>query len=192
MGYIITELSEIPNERGIHHYIYLLETNWETTISQFLRQNLFQLMDEVGKSNIIVKGLRPKSFYNSVIDTYISDSRQADSLRDHTEKFPVLLITDQHPGRNNQNSEESPDLKVIIIPLGTLPEQRIISVFNEIVQLITSNADLFDKLSNVTPSNLDRIFRKLFRILDLRPNFFGFGLNLNEVIEDIWFRRNDE
>ena len=125
MSYIIHQLGDLPVDRGLECYVYLLEypdipeiglTLPKITDAQFRRMG-----DLLGSNGAVVQGYDADHFCTEVIHEYV---QEGDPQPDY-EKFPALLVT-HIPPYEIMEAQSSTDLEPTyeLIALGPLSEEE--------------------------------------------------------------------
>lgn len=186
MGYIATDLARVPGI-GFEWYVFLLEDSWNDDLRRELSDNFENLAKEVGPKALVVRGAEPQSFYDQVFYKYALH-KQGFEGRDFP--LPALLIADMPPMKIRENKEWMQKAKMILLPLAIeyrRPES-IADFLKKVAQLI-QDPETFDALNVLDRTRIERKWGWLSRYLILKPNFYGFGVDLNQIIEDIFLQR---
>lgn len=169
MGYALSSLGNLPVQDNISLYIFVVSDGWKGELQDAIEQNLMELAHRIGQNAVIAKGFDPEMWSQQVCNKYLGKTAQT-----MTNIFPALLLTDAHP---NQLTEHSLRL---LVPLRDA-QQR----FDGIENFFHALAEF---ALNQTPSFLSRfeekpsLGSKAWSVLELKPNFFGFGINIKEVL----------
>lgn len=169
MGYALSNLGNLPIQDEINLYIFVVGSAWKDGMYEAIESNFMELAKRIGPNAVIAKGFEPETWSSQVCSRYLS--KNIDTMYD---VFPALLLTDSHPEHLSQHSMR------LLVPLRDAKERfGGVTVFFEA---------LSDFARNRNPEFLERfeekesIGSKAWSILELKPNFFGFGINLKELI----------
>lgn len=169
MGYMLSSFGELPIEEDVTLYIFVIDVNWKGGVMQSIEENFALLAQRIGPKAVIAKGFQESLWSEEICYKYLGVDY--DKL---IESLPALLVTDSHP---DQISEESLRL---FIPLDRAEKKyaSIASFFSALTDFAHNrDADFLNKFHDV--SALDRALN----IIDLKPNFFGLGVNVNALIK---------
>jgi len=169
MGYALSTLGNLPLQDEISLYIFVVGSSWKDEAYRAIEDNFMELAKQIGPTAVIAKGFEPEVWSSQVCDRYLGKSTE--TLYD---VFPALLLTDSHPDRLSETSMS------LLVPLRDAQKR------------FGGAAAFFDALSEFArtrnPSFLARfeekptIEGKVWSVLELKPNFFGFGINLKELV----------
>jgi hypothetical protein len=97
---------------------------------------------------------------------------------------PAILIADMPPSLASQQRENRKNPRVIVLPLrsAAVGSGSVTGVLTSLVTALQT-PDAIAALEKLDRKGLQRWWSWL-RFLELKPNFFGFGLNLNAAIEE--------
>ena len=166
MGYALSELGNLPIQPGITLYIFVVGAGWRGSA---IEENFMELAQRIGPAAVFAKGFDLTAWSQQVCDKYLG--KDVDTLLD---VFPALLLTDAHPKLLNSTSLR------LLVPLRDA-EKRF------------GGVDAFFNALTAFAVNRDRSFlarfqekasfgSKAWSSLELKPNFFGFGVNLKELV----------
>jgi hypothetical protein len=169
MGYALSTLGNLPVQDEISLYIFVVGSSWKDEAYQAIEDNFMALAKQIGPTAVIAKGFEPEVWSSQVCDKYLGKSTE--TLYD---VFPALLLTDSHPDRLIETSMR------LLVPLRDAQKR------------FGGAAAFFDALSEFArtrnPSFLARfeekstIGSKAWSVLELKPSFFGFGINIKELV----------
>lgn len=170
MGYMLNSLGNLPVDEDINLYIFVVNGGWRGGLYDVIEQNFSSIAQRIGANAVIAKGFDSEVWSSQIAQKYFGEH--------HSELFealPALFLTDAHPDNLNNESLR------LIIPL------------RDVEQRFGDWDTFFRSLSNFTleknPEFLERFedSRDLItegnRIIDLKPNIFGIGVNVNALIE---------
>lgn len=169
MGYVLSSLGNLPVQDDVSLYIFVINGGWRGGLHDTIEQNFMELARRIGPKAVIAKGFDPAAWSNEVCAKYLSKDTKI-----LTDVLPALLLTDAHPDRLNEKSLR------ILIPLRDA-EKRFggVEVFFHALADFAVNRDTaflswFEEKSSLGG--------KAWSVLELKPNFFGFGINLKELV----------
>lgn len=178
MGYIATDLMKVPAS-GFEWYVFMLNDNWKDDLRENFSSNFEAFADEIGSNALVVKGIAPKTFYNSVLARIMQNERGVKNF-----PLPALLVANKPFWVLDGNDEEMKNSKIMVFPIGwnyIQPEKVTDFLIELAAKLRESNDAGIEKLSKSQ-------WKWLKDYISLKPNFFGFGIDLNNIIEKL-FRR---
>ena len=174
MGYQLTSLGNLPIENDVDLYIFVVNGNWHGGRYEILEKNFSNIAQQIGARSVIAKGFEENLWSTEICRKYLGKSY--DDLFKH---LPALLLTDSHPDRIREDSLR------LLIPLRNAEERfgDLESFFRSLSKFAKfGNSEFLDNFSD------QRDWKRAGNdIIDLKPNFFGIGINLNEFIRR--FRR---
>lgn len=168
MGYALSNLGNLPVQDEIDLYIFVVGYSWKDETYEAIENNFMELAKRIGPKAVIAKGFEPEAWSSQICDRYLG--KNVETLYD---VFPALLITDSHPASLTDKSMR------LLVPLrdaqkrfgGTAAFFESLSEFAR-----TRNPEFVQKF--VTKESFGN---KAWSVLELKPNFFGFGVNLKEL-----------
>jgi hypothetical protein len=186
MSFIATNIMNVPvvDRAGNKYnwYIFLLPGKFKNNIREELLRNLIELAGEVGSKNLVVLGTNVDEFHSEVLLRY------AMYLEGYDKKnvpLPALIVTDTAPSDVEVQSGEI-NAKIILFSIGeAYLRDGMLSNFLRLLCITLQDTDAFEALEKV---KIDAIYKKWGWIPDyfeIKPNFFGFGVNLNKIIENL-------
>jgi len=168
MGYMLTALGNLPVQDEISLYIFIVNGRWKGEFDDLLERNFGTLAKQIGPNSVIAKGFDAETWSDQVCSKYLGKD-----IKTMFDVLPALLLTDAHPDHLTDKSLR------LLVPLRDA-EKR----FGGVETFFTELAD-FAKSKN--PAFLARFAHKetlkskAWSILELKPNFYGFGINLKEL-----------
>ncbi len=172
MGYMLNALGNLPIEENIELYIFIVNGGWRGGLYDNIEKNFSNIAQRIGPKAVIAKGFDSETWSSQVARKYFGEN--------HSELFdaiPALFLTDAHPDKLTKGSLR------LIIPL------------KDVEQRFGDWDTFFRSLSNFAleknPKFLEcfedakRLLAEGNKIIDLKPNFFGIGVNVNALIERI-------
>lgn len=160
-------------------YVFILEDNWRDDLRNEVRENFEIFAKESGRHILTIRGFDCNEFYGQVFRKY---SLENNYKMEDIER-PALLITDTHPNDISGNPEDLFVARIILLELRPYYEKHksTIPFLQELIYSL-SDTEAFDSLIAKNKSMIVRKWGWLNRYLDLKPNFMGFGININEII----------
>jgi hypothetical protein len=165
---MLTSLGNLPIQGDISLYIFVVNGRWKGGFNDLIEKNFGELAKQIGPNSVIAKGFDPEVWSDQVCSKYLGKD-----TRTFIDVLPALLLTDAHPEKLTEKSLR------LLVPLRDA-EKR----FGGVETFFAALAD-FAKSRN--PAFLARfedkrsLKSKVWSILELKPNCFGFGINLKEL-----------
>lgn len=185
MGFITTDLAIVPRGDAFKWYIFLLEDSWDDDLRSELSENFDNLAREIGQQALAVRGSYPDIFSEQVINEYLIERQTTETP---LVPRPALLITDEPPHEDKRDHFKR-EAKMILLPLSEQYRRpgSITDILKEVARAVR-DPEAFQSLQNLDPGRLERHWGWLSHYFIIKPSFFGFGIDLNAVIEDLFFR----
>jgi len=169
MGYMLSALGNLPVEDDVSLYIFVISGGWEGGRDELIERNFSKIAQRIGPNAVIARGFNETEWTGEIARTYLG--QDADEL---WQLLPALLLTDAHPGSLTDGSLR------LLIPLRDAEERF-------------GGLDVFFRALSDFAVDRDPAFLERFHdrtdlveagnsVVDLKPNFFGLGINLNELI----------
>ena len=177
MGYLARSIARIPNA-GFSWYIVLLEDGWEDDLRRELGRNFENLAREIGEDALVVRGIDRAPFSMEILRAY--------GIR-RLAAFPALLVSDVSPSAILAHPELIPSASSVVLPLQSVSRQT--GSLANFLRDLTETLHDDQAIKALRDSDRTEIHRRWgwLKRLELKPNFCGFGLNLNQVIDDVLF-----
>ena len=171
MGYLLKTLGNLPVQDNVNVYIFAIGGSWDGGLIGVINKNYLKIADAIGEDAIIVRGFNEEFFGEEVAQKYFGFSTRDDRIWN---LLPSILVTDTHPDQLNDNS-----LK-ILFPLEQI-ETNFASIDQFLSQLVAFAKNGDEKfLQSIKETN--SFLEVANEVVSLQPNFFGFGINLNNLI----------
>lgn len=171
MGYMVNSLAELPVNDNINLYVFTINGNFVGGDYEVVKNNFRYLAEKFNKDAAIIEGF-DEFFSNDLARQYLD--KDLDEL---WEVLPCLLVTDSHP------SSISEDTMRLVIPLRHV-ETKFESFeifFRELIRFTQGkNPSFIEKFEDKPDWVTDTL-----DVVDLKPNLFGFGFNINEFIKKL-------
>jgi len=173
MAYILNELANLPVDDNVHFYIFVVNGQFKEPLNEMIQSNFSSLGKSIGSNAVIAAGTDAKEFTTQVARKYLGEGNSDDSF---TQSLPALLITNAHPDKLTKESVR------LVVPLRDA-EKRF-GDWSQFFKLLTAfvrgeNRDFLDKFESKEEDSMD-VGNK---ILHLKPNLFGVGINVNELLD---------
>lgn len=170
MGFMLSALGNLPIDENIELYVFVINGSWRGGPYELIEQNFSNIAKNIGPKAVIAKGFDSESWSTQVARKYFG--------KNHSELFnaiPALLITDAHPEKLNDKSLR------LIVPLRDVEKRfgdwdtffRLLSQF-----AIYKDVEFLKKFEDTSS-----LLKEGNKYLELKPNIFGIGINLNAIIE---------
>jgi hypothetical protein len=178
MGVVLNKLANLSIDDSINFYIFVINGSYKDPLYENIERNFAALAREIGDNAIIAIGTDTEGFTTSVAKKYLGKDKSDSSF---LAMLPAMLITNSHPERL------SPESLRLIIPLRKVNDQfeGWTQFFHLLTEFVKGNSSEFTKKFEEHQNVLDAANK----VISLKPNMFGIGLNLNELFE-IWQRRS--
>lgn len=175
MGFIATDLARIPSD-GFSWYVLLLTDGWRDGLRDELDLNFERLAAAVGPDCLVVKGADPTAFYNDLV---------ASGLVERAEPtLPAVMVSSHSPEEldQSQGGNQADDPKIMLFPLGDryLRAGSVTDFLRELAATLSSHDP------GTLPQEQANRWAWLPRYFDIKPNFFGIGVDFDRVIEDLF------
>lgn len=173
MGYALSSLGNLPVQDSISLYIFVVGTGWKGDPAyEAIEQNFMELAQRIGPTAVIAKGFEPEMWSDQVCKRYLG--KGVETMYD---VFPALLLTDAHP---EQLAEASLRL---LVPLRKAEERfgGVPAFFDALIDFAKTRNPVFLTRFEEKPS----LSARAWSVLELKPNFFGFGVNLKELVAQV-------
>jgi len=189
MGFIATDIATIPSQ-GFEWYVFVLLDDWSDSFRDELERNFDRLVSAVGKDCLVVRGAKPKEFYNQVLDSQLMRSA---ATRYGRPPLPALIVSNRTLGSMNEHTGEKSmdDARVMIFPLAQryVRPGSITSFLQRLAENIKNKS--FDEIEkDEHEESLKSRWRWITEYMELKPTFFGFGVNLNKILENVFQERD--
>lgn len=169
MGYALSTLGNLPIQDDISLYVFVIGGGWQGGHGEIIERNFMRLAQRIGKNAVLAKGFEPESWSTQVCAKYLGKGADAD-----LNLVPALLITDAHPEKLNDRSLR------LLVPLRDA-ERRFGGVdqfFDALSDFaVTKNPGFLARFEEKTS-----VAKTLWSAVELKPNLFGFGVNLKNLI----------
>lgn len=172
MGYVLNELANLPVDDNIHFYVFVVNGQFREPLYDMVEQNFMEIARSIGNHAVIAVGTDKKQFTTSVAKTYLGEGNTDSTF---LAMLPALLITNDHPEKLNSGSLR------LVVPLRNAEErfggwQQFFTLLSSFVR---GESDEF--LGRFQSE--ENLLEAANKVVELKPNFFGFGININELIE---------
>ncbi len=172
MGYALSSLGNLPVQENISLYIFVVGGGWKGEFQDAIEQNFMELAHRIGQNAVIAKGFDPEMWAQEIYEKYLGKTVQMQS-----DVLPALLLTDAHPDRLTEHSLR------LLVPLRDA-EQRfggLEGFFCALTEFAINQDRSFLSRFEEKPN----LASTAWSVLELKPNIFGFGINIKEVVARI-------
>ncbi len=178
MGYLARSIARIPSA-GFDWFVVVLEDDWDDQLRRDIDSNFKNLASRAGPKSLAVRALEdPRGFSEQVHEAYGLEAAAP---------IPALLISDLAPADALQHPDMRSNANTIIFPLGRKGSgtKNLPGLLEKITSALRDD-DAIAALKKADKSALRKYWGWL-RFLELKPNFMGFGMNLNRVLDKYVF-----
>jgi hypothetical protein len=178
MGYLATDLLRIKAQ-GFDWYVLLVEDNYYDQRRSELSRNFEAFARDLGRDALAVRGVDRDAFRDQVLDIY--------HVRRTGCRLPALLITDTLPRRTPDNEERMRHARVVLLSLPSRDWKP--GDTSELLQAVArgvGDPEAFNALQQLDPSRFRSKWGWLTRYFDLKPNFMGFGVDVDQILEEMF------
>lgn len=176
MGYRISSFNSLPLVPGIDLYVFILGRNvWAGGWRKELERNFNMLAREFGSSAAIVAGHDGINLIHELVKMAKKNESLSVALNLELQNGTSLLLLGAHP-----KDFKKEDLALVV------NEEHIENMFgsmepflNELCDFAKDRNEKF--LSKFKDTN--QLTEEILGLVDLRPNLFGIGININRAIE---------
>lgn len=169
MGYALSSLGNLPVQDDISLYIFVIGGGWKGELHDAIEHNFMELARRIGPNAVIAKGFDPEMWSQQVCEKYLGKDVQTLS-----DVLPALLLTDTHPDRFKESSLR------LLVPLRDAQKRfgGIEAFFRALTEFSLNRDTSFLSRFEEKPT----LGSKTWSVLELKPNLFGFGINLKELV----------
>lgn len=191
MGYIATDIARIPAE-GFEWYVFVLLDGWDDPFRNEIERNFDRLVEAVGPDCLVVRGAKTEGFYNQILNSQLM-TLAADEYR--KPPLPALIVSNRAPSNMDASTGvvSTEGAKVMIFPLSEryVKPGAVTNFLQKLAENIKNRS--FDEIAeDADPKALKSKWRWITEYMELKPNFYGFGVNLNKILEEIFEKRQRE
>jgi len=179
VGYLATDIARIPG--GFEWFVFLLEDDWSDALRKEFADNFQNLAKEVGPKALVVRGIEPGSFAAELLATYALDHDVSAERR-----LPALLIADTPPKDVKENDPRMEKVKMVLLPLAEqyVRPGSVTDLLRSVARTV-KDPNALKSLEVLDKRRIERHWGWLNRYAELKPNFMGFGVNINAILGDI-------
>jgi len=169
MGYMLTSLGNLPIQDDISLYIFVVNGRWRGEFNDVIEKNFGALAKQIGPNSVIAKGFDAEAWSDQVCSKYLGKN-----TRTMIDILPALLLTDAHPDRLKEKSLR------LLVPLRDAEKRfgGVEAFFSALADFAKSRDPAF--LARF--EDKESLRSKAWSVLELKPNFFGFGINLKDLV----------
>jgi hypothetical protein len=169
MGYSLSSLGNLPVQEDISLYIFVIGGGWKGELQDAIEQNFMELACRIGPNAVIAKGFDSEMWSQQICEKYLGKDVQT-----VIDTLPALLLTDTHPDRLTETSLR------LLVPLRDAQRRfgGIEAFFRALTEFSLNRDASFLSRFEEKPT----LGSKAWSVLELKPNLFGFGINLKELV----------
>jgi hypothetical protein len=170
MGYMLSSIGSLQVDDKVSLYIFVVNGSWRGEPYDTIDRNFESIAERIGERAIIAKGFDKAAWTSQIAKRYFGENS-----RRLFEALPALLLTDSHPDNLRTDSLR------LIVPLREVKGRFVDwdEFFRFLSEFAThQNSDFLSRFKE----HMDW-FDTANGIVDIRPNIFGIGINLNAAIE---------
>lgn len=170
MGYHLNSLANLPIDETVKFYVFVINGAFQEPLYEVVQKNFTSIARSIGNEAVIAQGLDPTLFTTEISEKYLGEDHN-----DYFRYLPALLITDTHP------DHVSPDTMRLFVPLRDA-ERRFggwDQFFRLLAMFVKGDSDEFVRKFREKGDWL----KTANDVFSLNPSFFGFGININSLVE---------
>lgn len=180
MGYKVGSLASLPIINGGMLYVFVLgNIHWKGGGIEKIAQNFDLRAKELGPRGAIVMGHEGVDLSYELIQAMYDNGPDGiqEMIHDGNRHGGALLITNKYPTEIEKTDP------VLFAPIDQLEKRAggIDRFFNELCEYARKPNEDFIRLFSIQQKGF---FGRLLKVVDLKPNIAGIGLNLNALLED--------
>ena len=175
MGYGLTPLADLPFEKKISLYIFVLEGRWKGGLNDTIEQNFMKLAEHLGPTSIIAKGFHSESWTEEILQKYLGKSARIFQI-----SYRLFLISDAHPEQLNEKSLR------LLVPLKDASSRfgGIEGFFDELINFVNNRDPSFFKHFQDKSS----LINDFWSAVEIDPKIWGIGFNIKHFGESLYMR----
>jgi hypothetical protein len=187
VGFVATDITTVPSNDNYRWYIFILEHGWADKIGDEVANNFMKFAEKVGPNALVVRGTDPLSFYSQVFENYILLS----NTKSEKIVLPAILVADISPEKILETEENIERAKILVFSLSRVAQSQggVVEFLIKLADTIREEGAL-DNFENSNDEKLEGAWGWVRRYVEIKPNFFGFGVNVNALV-DRWWRSRD-
>lgn len=185
MGYKISSLKSLPLAPGIDLYVFILGRNvWAGGWREELERNFDKLAKEFGPSAAMVAGHDGIDIIYELVEVAKTNESLSAALKLEQLNGTSLLLLGAHPYNFSYD-----DLALVV------NEEHIEKLFGSMEPFLNELCDFAKDRNEMFLSKFEdtsQLTKEILDVVDLRPNLFGIGININRAIEKCrsWRQKN--
>lgn len=103
--------------------------------------------------------------------------------------LPAILVTDTPPHELRHTDASVTKARIALFPLTSLASRPADSTaFLKVLAATVRSPEAFEALKRVDRHDVLKRWGWVTRYLELKPNFVGFGVDIDAMIDDLWNR----
>jgi len=184
MSYVATDIATIP-ATGFKWYVIFFEGMFSNALQREIEDNFRKLGQKVGRDVLVVRGHDPEEFNASAYEAFKEHKPEwIDKLVE-----PALVVMDTAPTIAMKDAEQLNKAKVMIFALEKMYKDRgsITGFLGDLLNALR-DAEAHKALETVNKPSLKEKWGWLTKYFSMSPGFFGFGVKLDRVLDDLIFK----
>jgi len=184
MSYVATDIATIP-ATGFKWYVIFFEGMFSNALQREIEDNFRKLGQKVGRDVLVVRGHDPEEFNASAYEAFKEHKPEwIDKLVE-----PALVVMDTAPPIAMKDAEQLNKAKVMIFALEKMYKDRgsITGFLGDLLNALR-DAEAHKALETVNKPSLKEKWGWLTKYFSMSPGFFGFGVKLDRVLDDLIFK----
>lgn len=166
MAFVASSMARVPRE-GFNWYIFMVEDDFNDALRSQLRDNFESLGRAVGPDALVVRAFDPGQMKWGAL--YATP--------------PALVVTDRVPIYGDPSSEGRM-IEFELTNRFARDQFSIVPLLQKLVRALNDpEAMRVLERDTVEPGSLRRFWGWVAEYTELKPNFMGFGVNLNAIIK---------
>jgi len=185
MSYIASDIGTIP-VTGFQWYVIFFEGMFSNALRREIDENFLILGQKVGPDVLVVRGFDPEKFHDAAYEAF---NRHKPVWIQKLE-VPALVLMDTPPVTAMKDAERLDKAKVMIFPLEKIYNERgsITGFLGDLLNALR-DAKAHEALETLNKPTLKEKWGWLTKYFSMSPGFFGFGVKLDRVLDDLLFKR---
>jgi hypothetical protein len=190
MSYVAHDIGTIPTI-GFEWYLIFFEGMFSNALQREIHENFEILGNKVGRGVLVVRGYDPEKFNESAYEAFADLKPEERPEWTSALNPPALVIMNTAPVIAMKSVEQLRQAKVMVFPLETIYKEResITGFLGELLSALR-DADAYEALETLNKPTLEKKWGWLTKYFSMSPGFFGFGVKLDRVMDDLLFKRD--
>ena len=177
MGYLLNELANLPVDKNVKFYIFVVNGRFRDSLFRTIEENFASIAKDIGSQAVIARGLDAKAFHSQIARAYFGQDGEK-----FLDLLPALIVTNAHPDNFDEKSVR------LVIPLDGV-EDRFggwANFFRSLTEFVQGKDNSFVKKFE----EKDSVLRTAKRFVSVKPGMFGISINGDELMNWWLERRN--